>query len=182
MARPSRLLWVLPVVGAAIWSQPTTALAASPYPVNVHVVTHQAVEFDPNFLFDAAPCFVAVGDLTEVFNAEGHALAAGIDDQGNFVPPLHVQQNVEESILFDPYDAALPTYTGHATVHTTNTEDSPRRLRQHGDPSLHGRLAAAVPSGHARPGEGNGRRVLGRSPARALLARHRWADEARRTP
>ncbi|MDT5211710.1 MAG: hypothetical protein QOF67_4125, partial [Mycobacterium sp.] len=93
--------------------------------VNVHVVTHQAVEFDPHWLFDAAPCFVTMGDLTEVFNAEGHALAAGIDDQGNFVAPLHVQQNVEESILFDPYDPALPTYTGHATVHTTNLEDSP---------------------------------------------------------
>src|SRR3954463_10891564 len=88
----SRLL--LSVLVAAVWAQPATALAASPYPVNVHVVTHQAVEFDPSFLFDASPCFVTTGDLTEVFNAEGHALAAGIDDQGNFVPPLHVQQNV----------------------------------------------------------------------------------------
>jgi hypothetical protein len=93
--------------------------------VNVHVTSHQAVEFDPNWLFDAAPCFVTRGDLTEVFNAEGHALAAGVDDQGNFVPPLHFQQTVEESILFDPYGLGLPTYTGHATVHTTNFENSP---------------------------------------------------------
>jgi hypothetical protein len=125
MPRRFRLLWVVPLLGAAMWGPPTAAVAASPYPVNIHVVTHQAVEFDPNWLFDAAPCFVTRGDLTEVFNAEGHALAAGIDDQGNFVPPLHVQQTVEESILFDPYDPALPTYTGHATVHTTNLEDSP---------------------------------------------------------
>ena len=41
------------------------------------------------------------------------------------MPPLHVQQNVEESVLFDPYDPALPTYKGHAAVHTTNFEDSP---------------------------------------------------------
>jgi hypothetical protein len=26
---------------------------------------------------------------------------------------------------FDPYDPTLPTYSGHATVHTTNFENSP---------------------------------------------------------
>jgi hypothetical protein len=86
---------------------------------------HKAVEFDPGWLFDGGPCFTATGDLTEVFNAEAHALAAGIDDQGNFVPPLHVQETVEESVLFVPNDPALPTYTGHSTVHVTNLEDSP---------------------------------------------------------
>ena len=113
------------VVAASIWGQPSAALAASPYPLNVHVVSHQAVEVDRNWLFDGAPCFVALGTLTEVFNAEGHALAAGIDADGNFLPPMHVQQTVEESILFVPYNAALPIYTGHATVHTTNDENSP---------------------------------------------------------
>jgi hypothetical protein len=125
MVRSRGLHWVPAIVAAVIWGQPAAALAASPYPVNVHVVSHQAVEFDPGWLFDGAPCFVALGDLTEVFNAEGHALATGIDADGNFVPPMHVQQTVEESILFAPYNTALPTYTGHATVHTTNDENSP---------------------------------------------------------
>ena len=102
-----------------------TTFAAGPYPVNIRVHAHQALEFDPNWLFDGAPCFVATGDLTEVFNAEGHALAAGIDGGGNFIAPMHVESTVEESVLFDPYDPALPTYSGHATVHVTNFEDSP---------------------------------------------------------
>jgi hypothetical protein len=123
--RPTRIVCVLAVVGAAIGGQSATAFAASPYPVNMRLHAHQSVEFDPNWQFDAQPCFVATGDLTEVFNAEAHALAAGIDDQGNFIAPLHVQETVEESVLFVPYDPALPTYSGHSTVHVTNLEDSP---------------------------------------------------------
>jgi hypothetical protein len=123
--RPTRFLCVLTLVGAVIAVPSATAHADSPYAVNMHLHAHQQVEFDPNWLFEAEPCFVATGDLTEVFNGEAHALAAGIDDQGNFLPPLHVQETVEESVRFDPYDPALPTYTGHATVHVTNTEDSP---------------------------------------------------------
>jgi hypothetical protein len=100
------------------------AYAASPYPVNIRVHNHQATEFDPNWLFES-PCFNAVGDLTEVFNAEAHALASGLDVDGNFVAPMHVQETVEESVLFVPYDSSLPTYSGHSSVHVTNTEDSP---------------------------------------------------------
>jgi hypothetical protein len=112
-------------MGAVMSGPSAIAFADGPYSVNLHLVAHKAVEFDPNWLFDADPCFVATGDLTEVFNGAAHALAAGIDDQGNFVAPLHVEETVEESVLFDPYDPALPTYSGHATVHTTNLEDSP---------------------------------------------------------
>jgi len=103
----------------------TTSVAATPYPVNLHLRAHQQVEFDPNWLFEAQPCFVALGDLTEVFNGEAHALASGIDDQGDLIPPLHVQKTVTESVLFVPYDSTLPTYTGRSTVHTNNLEDSP---------------------------------------------------------
>jgi hypothetical protein len=113
------------VLGAVICGQPATALAASPYPVHVDVHAHQSLESDQNFFFDAAPCFAAVGDLTEIFNGEAHALAAGVDEQGDvFLPPMHVQTNVEESVLFDPYDPALPTYSGHSAVHVTNYENS----------------------------------------------------------
>jgi hypothetical protein len=121
-----RLLLLPTAVLGLVGAQSGGAQAATPYPVNVHVSTHRAVEFDPNWLFDASPCFVATGDLTEVFNAEGHALAAGINADGSFIAPLHFQQNVEESVLFDPYALGLPTYSGHATVHVTNFENSPR--------------------------------------------------------
>ena len=48
-----------------------------------------------------------------------------MDDQGNLVPPMHVAKTVEESLLVVPTDPRLPTYTGHSTVHVTNSEDSP---------------------------------------------------------
>jgi hypothetical protein len=123
-----RLLKVLCVpsfVAALVFGTAGTSLADGPYTVNLRLHAHKAIEFDPNWLFEAEPCFVTTGDLTEVFNAEAHALAAGIDDQGNFVAPLHVEKTVEESVLFVPYDPTLPTYTGHSTVHVTNFEDSP---------------------------------------------------------
>jgi hypothetical protein len=123
--RLSRLLWVPTVLGIVIWGQPATALAASPYPVKQDIHAHQMLEFDSPFFFDAAPCFAAVGDLSEIFNGEAHALAAGIDEQADvFLPPMHVQTNVEESVLFVPHDSALPTYSGHAAVHVTNYENS----------------------------------------------------------
>ena len=120
-----RLLWMPVVVGAVLCGQPVTALAASPYPLHVDIHAHQRFEFDANFFFDGAPCFATTGDLTEVFNGEAHAIAAGVDAQGFFLPPMHVQTNVEESVLFEPADAALPTYSGHSAVHVTNSEDSP---------------------------------------------------------
>jgi hypothetical protein len=116
----SGLVAALAVAGLAA----APAHAASPYPVNIRVHEHKATEFDPNWLFES-PCFNAVGDLTEVLNAEAHALAAGLDVDGNFVAPMHVQKTVEESVLFVPYDSSLPTYSGHSSVHVTNTEDSP---------------------------------------------------------
>jgi hypothetical protein len=99
--------------------------AAGPWPVNIHATAHKQIEFDPNWNFDS-PCFTATGDLTEVLNASAHALASGIDADGNFVAPMHVTQNVTETVHFVPYDKSLPTYHGRAVVHTTNEENSPR--------------------------------------------------------
>jgi hypothetical protein len=120
-----KLLCVPVLVVAMIGGTGTPTLADGPYTINMWIREHKAIEFDPGWLFDASPCFVATGDLTEVFNAEAHALAAGIDQDGNFVPPLHVEKTVEESVLFEPYDPTLPTYAGHSTVHVRNFEDSP---------------------------------------------------------
>jgi hypothetical protein len=119
-----KLLGVPILVAAMIGGTGTPTLADGPYTINMRLRAHKAIEFDPGWVFDASPCFVATGDLTEVFNAEAHALAAGIDQDGDFVPPLHVEKTVEESVLFVPYDPTLPTYAGHATVHLRNFEDS----------------------------------------------------------
>ena len=100
------------------------ALGASPYTVNLTLIAHKAVEFDPGIVI-GEPCLASTADVTEVFNGEVHVLAAGMDDQGNFVPPMHVAKTVEESLLVVPTDPRLPTYTGHSTVHVTNSEDSP---------------------------------------------------------
>src|SRR3954463_8140280 len=86
-----RLLWVPVVLGAVLLGQPVTALAASPYPLNVDVHAHQRLEFDQNFFFDGAPCFATTGDLTDDFNVDAHAIAADVDAQGFFLPPMHIQ-------------------------------------------------------------------------------------------
>lgn len=102
----------------------TAAPASSPYSVNLTLRAHKAIEFDPGLVI-GEPCLASTADVTEVFNGEVHVLAAGMDDQGNLVPPMHVAKTVEESLLVVPTDPRLPTYTGHSTVHVTNSEDSP---------------------------------------------------------
>jgi hypothetical protein len=123
--RATRLLAVGVFAMLFVVSTAVTSFAGGPYTVNQHINAHKEIEFDPNWVYEAEPCFVAVGDLTEVFEAEAHALAAGIDEEGNFVAPMHVEKTVTESVEFDAYDPALPDYTGHSTVHLTNFEDSP---------------------------------------------------------
>ena len=102
----------------------TAAAAGSPYTVNLRLRAHKAIEFYPGIVI-GEPCLAGTADVTEVLNGEAHVLAAGIDAEGNLVPPLHVQKTVEESLLVVPNDPTLPTYTGHSTVHITNFEDSP---------------------------------------------------------
>jgi hypothetical protein len=54
-----------------------------------------------------------------------HGAPARRADHRTLVGRTIPSETVEESVVFDPYDPALPTYSGHATVHTTNLEDSP---------------------------------------------------------
>lgn len=98
------------------------------YPINLRFPEHNAVEFDPGVLIDAPPCLVTTADVTEVYTVEEHVLAAGVDDQDNLIPPFHVQQTREESLLVVPNDPSLPTYTGHSTAHVSNPENSPNSL------------------------------------------------------
>lgn len=123
-----RLLWITGVLAAVIGATAASSGADSPYTVNLTLHKHKAIEFDPGFPIDASPCFVTTADVTEVFNLEVHVLAAGIDDEGNLVPPLRVQQTREESLLVIPNDPTIPTYTGHSTAHVRNPENSPNSL------------------------------------------------------
>jgi hypothetical protein len=119
-----KLLLVTAFVAGLVGGTAATSLADSPYTVNVTLHAHKAIEFDPGVLVDACGS-VFTANVTEVFNVEAHVLAAGIDEQGNLVPPLHVEQAREESLLIVPDDPTLPTYTGHSTAHVSNLEDSP---------------------------------------------------------
>jgi hypothetical protein len=125
--RSVRLLCVTAFVAALAGGAATSSSADSPYTVNVTLRAHKAIEFDSDVQFDT-PCLVTTADVTEVFNVEAHVLAAGIDDQGNFIEPLHVEQAREESLQIVPNDPALPTYTGHSTAQFTNFPSSPNTV------------------------------------------------------
>jgi len=98
------------------------------FPINLRFSQHNEVEPDPGTFIDASPCFVGTADVTEVYTEEVHAIASGIDDQDNLIPPLHAEQTREESLLIVPTDSTLPTYTGHSTAHETNPPDSPNAV------------------------------------------------------
>jgi hypothetical protein len=122
--RSVKLLCVTGVVAALMGATAAGSSAERTYPVNLTFREHKAIEFDPGTFIDAPPCFVATADVTEVYNLEIHALASGIDDQDNLVPPLKVEQTREESLLIVPNDPTLPTYRGHSTAHVRNPENS----------------------------------------------------------
>ncbi|HKD35088.1 MAG TPA: hypothetical protein VKB73_16755 [Gaiellaceae bacterium] len=126
--RSVRFSFVAGVVAALAGAMAASSGADRTYPINLTIREHKAVEFDPGFPVDASPCFVTTADVTEVYNVEVHVLASGIDDQDNLIPPLHVEQTREESLLVVPNDPTIPTYTGHSTAHVRNPEDSPNAL------------------------------------------------------
>ena len=120
-----RLAVFTTVVAALVAGSATTSLAESPYPVHVNVNLQKQIEFDQATFVDAGSCFQTTADVTEVFNVEVHAIAAGVDADENLIPPLHAEQTREESLLIVPTDPTLPTYSGHSTAHVTNPDDSP---------------------------------------------------------
>jgi hypothetical protein len=119
-----RLLCVAAFGAALAAGTAASSSADSPYSVNITLSAYKAIEFYAAVPFDT-PCLVATTDVTEVFNEQVHILAAGIDDEGNFVEPLHIEDAREESLQIVPTDPALPTYTGRSSAHTTNLENSP---------------------------------------------------------
>jgi len=125
--RVMRVFLLICVVALAL-ATAASATAERTFPVNLTIREHKAIEFDPGTPVDASPCFVTTADVTEVYNVEVHVLASGIDDQDNLIPPLHVEQTREESLLVVPTDPTIATYTGHSTAHETNPPDSPNAV------------------------------------------------------
>jgi hypothetical protein len=80
------------VLAGVVAGSATTSLAENPYPVNLKENLQKQIEFDPGTFIDAGPCFQTTADVTEVFNVEIHALAAGVDADDNLIPPLHVSR------------------------------------------------------------------------------------------
>jgi len=115
-------------VAALALATAASSSAERTFPVNLRFSEHKAIEFDPGTFIDAAPCFVGTADVTEVYTEQVHAIASGIDDQANLIPPLHAEQTREESLQIVPNDPTLPTYTGHSTAHETNPPDSPNAV------------------------------------------------------
>lgn len=122
--RLTRFVATTAVVAALVGGAAPASLATSPYPVNFAIQMHKVIEFDPSTFVDAGSCFQTTADVTEVFNIEIHALAAGVDDQQNLIPPIRAEQTREESLSIVPQDPTLPIYTGHSTAHVTNPPDS----------------------------------------------------------
>jgi hypothetical protein len=122
-----RVFLLICVVTVALATAASSS-AERTYPINLRFPQHSAIEFDQGVPIDAPPCLVATADVTEVYTVEEHVLASGVDDQDNLIPPFHVQQTREESLLVVPNDPTLPTYTGHSTAHVSNPENSPNSL------------------------------------------------------
>jgi hypothetical protein len=125
--RSVRFLSATAFAVALVGGTAASSSANSPYTINNTQRLHKAIEFDADVAFDT-PCLVASADVTEVFNEQVHILATGIDQGGNYMEPLHIEDAREESLTIVPHDPALPTYTGHSTAHTTNLETSPNAV------------------------------------------------------
>jgi hypothetical protein len=123
-----RLLLVTGTAAALVGATAASSSAERTYRINLRFSEHKAVELDPSVPIDAPPCLVTTADVTEVYTVEVHVLASGVDDQDNLIPPFHVEQTREESLLVVPNDPTLPAYTGHSTAHVSNPENSANGL------------------------------------------------------
>jgi hypothetical protein len=123
-----KLLVVTGTAAALVGVTAASSSAERSYPINLRFPEHKAVEVDPSVPIGAPPCLVTTADVTEVYTVEVHVLASGVDDQDNLIPPFHVEQTREESLLVVPNDPTLPIYTGHSTAHVSNPENSANGL------------------------------------------------------
>jgi hypothetical protein len=56
---------------------------------------------------------------TVTFNQQVHVTAAGVDEDGNYIPPLHFHGTFVGKFVAVPVDGTGPTFTGHGRDHET---------------------------------------------------------------
>jgi hypothetical protein len=73
---------------------------------------------------DVVPCREELGAYTITLNLRGvfHVTAAGIDEEGNFVPPYHVTNTTTGTFFSVPSDGTGPTFTGRFAGRVGETE------------------------------------------------------------
>ena len=105
------------VVVLATTSVLAGGLLASPAWAKPVTVTEHEHKVTSTF-HDVIPCFGADGapaTITTTENGVFHVTAAGIDDDGNVIPPYHVTGTFTGTFVAVPDDSSLPTFTGRFT-------------------------------------------------------------------
>lgn len=83
-------------------------------PVTLTDHEHHAVDTFTDFF----PCIgngQELATITTVENGVIHITAAGLDADGNPIPPYHITGTFTGTFTADPQDPSLPTFTGHFT-------------------------------------------------------------------
>jgi len=68
---------------------------------------------------DVIPCIgngQELGTITTVENGVIHITAAGLDENGEPIPPYHITGTFTGTVTAVPDDPSLPTFTGHFTT------------------------------------------------------------------
>lgn len=105
-----RLITAVVTAGATLVA--VTAVQAGSPPVTIT----ETESFMETFQ-DVVPCREDLGLYTITINAHGlfHVTAAGIEEDGDFVPPWHVTGGATGSVVAVPSDGTGPTFTGRFT-------------------------------------------------------------------
>jgi hypothetical protein len=107
--RRKMVLWVLALaVGLAVLAAAGTAWAQPP------ITDTQKEKVSESF----TETFHCVNnnepyDITVVAKDLTHITAAGIDEDGNYIPPFHLHSTFVGKVVAVPADGTGPTYTGH---------------------------------------------------------------------
>lgn len=111
--------WITAFVLAGVTLIAATAAQAASPPVTFT----DTATFTETFQ-DFVPCREDLGLYTITITAHGmfHVTAAGIDDEGNLVPPYHVASTVTGTIVAVPSDGTGPTLTGRFVDREGETE------------------------------------------------------------
>ena len=112
-----RLITLLLLSGATLIA--ATGVQAGSPPVTVT----QTEAFTETFQ-DVVPCREDLGAYTVTINARGmfHVTAAGIEEDGDFIPPYHFTSTVTGTVIAVPSDGTGPTFTGRFVDRLGETE------------------------------------------------------------